>query len=339
MTSDPKVAVLWPFFFSVKGSWSQRMEWLASAIESQGYRVERHPRLECCTYLPEYKGASKADIVVFNHTDVSKVKGRFPIKAKKTWFFKPTVPDSYHATLDRLGFGPFSEITYEKPDYMAVQSDDVDLFFDQEVKGWIEKNSCKWGENHFPEQEAIPQDLDDFILVIGQMLNDEVVNHQALGGYAHLLWGVIEEARRVSSKPIVVKMHPKQAKESPGIHQRVVEGIEKMKLDNVHIFSGYSSIHQFLPQASCVITANSGSGYEAMMHDVPIISFGHPEYHWETFDLRKRCEMSQALDTDSWYNTERTRKFLYWYMKEYCFYDYTSAVKRVRYLLSQESDQ
>ncbi len=311
------------------------MEWLASALSECGFRVERHEALECCTHLPTYRGKSHVDLVVFNHTDVEKVHGLFPVTSDMTWFFKPTVPDDKHATLDRLGFGPFSEITYDKPDYMSARGDDVDAFYAKEVNRWISNNSSKWGNDHFTK-ETRPE-AKDYILVVGQTIHDEVVNHHSLGGYAHQLWGIIEEIRRVSDKAIVVKMHPKQKEDNEYAHNRMKEGIENLNIDNIEIYDDYSSIHNFLPEASHVVTANSGSGFEAMMHNVPIISFGHPEYHWETFDLRKRCEMRQALDTKAWYSEKNTRKFLYWYMKEYCFFDFISAKKRVKYLLSQES--
>ncbi len=311
------------------------MSWIASALQEAGFRVERHEGLECCTHLPVYANQPHVDLVVYNHTDVEKVHGMFPITSDMTWFFKPTVPDEDHATLDRLGFGPFSEITYTKPDYLSVKTEDVENFYNTQVREWVESKSSKWGLKQF-ESGTKPK-AKDYVLIVGQMIVDEVVNHHALGGHAHHVWSLVEEVRRVSDKPIVVKLHPRQKVDWPEGNAKMREGIEKLDLGNIEIYDDYGSIHDFLPEASHMITASSGSGFEAMMHDVPLITFGHPEYHWETFDLRKRCEMRRALDTDTWYSKENTRKFLYWYMQEYCFFDFLSAKRRVNYLLSQKS--
>jgi hypothetical protein len=87
-----------------------------------------------------------------------------------------------------------------------------------------------------------------------------------------------------------------------------------------------------------VLVGNSGSGFEAMMHGKPIISFCKPEYHWITYDLRKACELPGALDTDSWFRREESDTFLYWYMEEHCVHDEKSAFNRVDELISNSQD-
>ena len=72
-----------------------------------------------------------------------------------------------------------------------------------------------------------------------------------------------------------------------------------------------------------------------MMYDKPIISFCFPEYHWVTYDLRKTCDIWSALDL-TWFDLAAQRKFLYWYMEKYCFYDYNTAERRVKELLEEE---
>ena len=84
-----------------------------------------------------------------------------------------------------------------------------------------------------------------------------------------------------------------------------------------------------------MLVGNSGAGFEAMMHDKPIISFCFPEYHWVTYDLRKICDLHAAIGLD-WFNKASQRRFLYWYMEKYCFYDYNSAKRRIDDLLEEE---
>ena len=102
------------------------------------------------------------------------------------------------------------------------------------------------------------------------------------------------------------------------------------------VYSDFSSIHSFLfAQPRCVFVGNSGAGFEIMMHDKPIISFNQPEYHWVTYDLRKTCDIYNAIKLD-WFDPDAQRKFLYWYMEKYCFYDEASTVRRVNDLLEEE---
>ena len=104
----------------------------------------------------------------------------------------------------------------------------------------------------------------------------------------------------------------------------------------VIIIGDFSSVHNYLPSCEFVVVGNSGAGFEAMMHHKPIISFCYPEYHWATFDLRKLCELRNAIATEDWFDKEGSDKFLYWYMREYCFFNEESAHSRVKELLSAE---
>jgi len=85
-----------------------------------------------------------------------------------------------------------------------------------------------------------------------------------------------------------------------------------------------------------VLLANSGAGIEVMMHRKPIISWGFPEYHWQTYDLRHLADLDRALDTGSWFVPGNSDKFLYWYFHHYCFYDQASADRKVAELLKSK---
>ena len=323
--------VLWPYVFTCRSDWDVRMQWVANSLRSLDYDVYRHHKMSCCKDYPVYQGQDTCDIVIYNHADVSLIDLPQSIRAERTWFFKTTVPDRHQTTLDDLGYGSYSSITYEKPDYENATDEEVQKFFDTRVKKWLDDNACKWGNNHFSIQPEL--DKEDYYLVLGQCGHDEVVNHQDFGSYFPTLIGIIKELNRVGDRSIVVKLHPKmKEKDNP---LEIADKIRKINPD-ITVYRDYSAIHPLLEKAYCVITGNSGAGFEAMMHHKPIISFAYPEYHWATYDLRKRCDLRRAIQVDNWFDRGKSDRFLHWYMDKYCFFDEPSALRRVKELLTRD---
>jgi len=362
--------IFYPFKYpTVKdGAWSQKAEWITSAFTTLGYKVLSHPGMD---YDSLFSHASKDLYAVddFNDPDLGLGNARFviynhatagdfttPVFREKALFFKPVGPDLTRCTLDRLGFGSYITPAYTKPDFEDIPMEEVNEFLDTTVKHWIEKSSTKWGEGRFNNE--FKTDYTDYALVVGQIPEDESVTHQDFGGYVEKLLLVIEELHLVlksTETPIVVKLHPwlaEQALESVDYapiprperfdidhsvnwNKRLFLEIKKISPD-IQVVTGDTGIHDLLPKAKFVVLANSGSGYEAMMHRKPIISLGNPEYHWVTYNVRKLCDMWRAVDTDSWFDPEKGDKFLYWFMVKYCIYDEESTLRRVKELLAAE---
>jgi hypothetical protein len=334
-----KNALLYPYRFDhLAKDWASRLEWVTQALKEEGYKVFVHrslsldPPLELETWNDE-----PLDIVIYNHADLPEVQVKNLPTAESVWFFKPTVPDEDTTTLDELGYGSYSSITYKKPPYQECEYINVNKFFEHTVQDWINKSACKWGEAHFKERE-IPHD--DFYLVVGQCGGDTVVTRQDFGGYFEKLKLITKELLSVDKeREVVVKLHPytNGPMEDPDrcdIKEPLGRELENLS-PRVKAYSDHSSIHSFLPKARAVFVGNSGAGFEAMMHDKPIISFCYPEYHWVTYDLRKVCDIHNAIKLD-WFDETAQRNFLYWYMEKYCFYDYNSARRRVKDLLKEE---
>ena len=335
---DKKTAVLWPYRFGNRwrlSSWEKRMIWVTKGLQKLGYDVLVHPGLK--VIIPgskPYKKESECDIVIYNHADISEIRGDV-IKAKKTWFFKPTVPDKNQTTLDELGYGSYSSPTYNKPDFENISQDKVDNFFDTVVKKWIKQNPSKWGNNHFKQSDY---EYDNYYLVLGQVFNDSVLTRQNWGSYTTTLISIIRELNVWTQDKIVVKLHPytngiKYKKGKDFDYAADFEKQIKSINSNIEVISDFTSVHSLLEKAKAVIVGNSGSGFEAMMYRKPIISFAFPEYHWVTYDLRKICDVHNALKVGNWFNSNLSDRYLYWYMREYCFYDEESAYCRVKSLL------
>jgi len=339
-----KTVVFWPYVYEdhlqdASWSWATRFNWLSQAFQSEGYEVLQHPKFLCdLKGSKPYDGESDCDIVVYNHCDITQVKGDV-INAGKTFIFKPTVPDGKQTTLDELGYGSYSSITYDKPDFESISDEESGNFFDTRVKEWKDKNTSKWGENHFePRNNLIKEN--DYYLVVGQCGGDSVVNHQDFGSYFDKLKSVVNYLLALKDRHVVVKLHPYMNGHSY-VKGRDKDYIAEFKHQyesisgngDVTIIGDFTSIHSLLPDSYCVVVGNSGAGFEAMMHHKPIISFCFPEYHWVTYDLRKLCDIHRAVKVDEWFDEKLSDKFLCWYMDKYCFYDDQSAKRRIKELI------
>lgn len=330
-----KKVLFWPYKFKdMKESWQKQTIWIAKVMEEEGYKVLRHPKfvckgLNCDVY--DWKKDRLLDIVIYNHADISHLKGNIA-KSKLNLFMKPTVPTKYHTTLDTLGYGPFSSVTYSKPDFEKVSKKEVNKFFKTKVKNWINNKANKWGDYFKTKNQKV--NFKDFYLVIGQCAGDEVVTRHDFGNYINKLESIVRELARVGDKTIIVKLHPyMDGKIAKNNNYSKTIGMKLAKISKkVKVFLGKSNIHAFLEKANCIFLANSGAGIETMMHHKPIISWGYPEYHWTTYDLRHLADLSRAIKLD-WFNQEKQDKFLYWYTEKHCFYNQETARRRVGELI------
>lgn len=332
-------AVIWHYRFDdMKSSWALQIHWMVNALKAEGVEVKKHEGFKCRDLdIPIYDHTKDhdADICIYNHTDESYIIGNV-LQVKKNWFFKPTVPDTVHTTLDEKGFGPFSPMTYEKPPFELTTKAQVAEFFKGRVKTWIDNKLNKWGKMMQTEDFEVP--FEDYYLILGQCGGDSVVTHYDFGHYFTKLEQVARELSRIDDRPIVIKLHPytdgeegsrgeyKDNSFSLGLKER----FEKIK--NVYVYLGKLNIHNFIPKARCVLLSNSGAGFEVMMHHKPMITWGFPEYHWVTYDLRHLAELNDAVKLD-WFDSDKQDKFLYWYMEKYCYFDQLTANRRVKELL------
>jgi len=329
-------AILWGYQYKdMLATWSRQMTWVVNALLEHKVEVKKHKSFNCkgLENLPFYINATDnpSDICIYNHADVSHLTGDI-LKVKKNWFFKPTVPDEFHTTLDELGYGAYSSITYNKPNFENIENKDVNNFFETQVNNWIINCNNKWGNSYNFSKEEIP--FENYILVLGQNFSDEVVTRYDFGHYFSKLHAVVKELHRISNEQIIVKLHPftdGMDLNKTNITKRSTQLLQSIG-KRVKIYGGRSNIHSFIEKAKCVVLGNSGSGFEVMMHHKPIISWGFPEYHWVTGNLHHLAHLRELLKLD-WFNKELSDKFLYWYMEKYCFYNQETANRRIKELL------
>ncbi len=306
-------AVIWGYKYDdMRASWAPAMQTLVHGLQELGYEVVlKGLKCEGLDNVRAFdaKIDNPCDVVVYNHCDISHLKGNI-VAASKTLFFKPTIPDLKHFTIDEMGYGPYSTISYDCPDF---EDTDPAPFFSDKVAKWKSERT-----NKFSADLAGVSDLpDEYWLVLGQCVADETVTRHDFGDHRRKLLQIVPEIRRWSNIPVVVKLHPYMDGTNATTTDYSEQVAKELTRDGVHVHYGKLDIHSMLPRAKGVFLANSGAGIEAMMHQKPIISWGVPEYHWITYDLRHLADVRRAMDL-RWFDRERQARWLAWYYGEYC---------------------
>lgn len=295
-------------------NWQNRFQYLVNGLLANGINTYKHPLFKCdLKNTLNYSDKAKFNITIYNHSDES---FNYQFKAAHNWYFKPTIPTEDHVTLDPMGYGSYSTATYNRPPYLKFKINEAKDFINTKVKSWVSSGETKWGKILQPY--TIKES--GYILVLAQCEADYSVKRHDFGDYISRINAIVDELISCSDKNIIIKAHP---------HCRL-----SIFNDNprIKIIKGKYSTHNLIKNSECVVVANSGSGFEALFHDKPVICWSYPEYHWVSYDLRHLCDMKNALKLD-WYDSNSVKLFLYWYFEHYCFYDDESAARRIKYLL------
>ncbi len=261
------------------------------------------------------------DLHFYNHISI------WPREQNKI-IVKPTAPTNQHFALDTWGYANDSKMAYVEPEWMDPFSYSENLSKDREyIKELIERRANKWDESILLKwrkpKVSIP---DDHTLVIGQQPHDETVNGFGFGDHWKKLSQIVAGLK---DGPIVVKLHPALDRD---IQMRAKE-IEKWKERDIHVITDYISIHDVLPRTRVAILENSTAGIECMMHGVPIISYGYPEYHWVTLKAQTIPMINSAVRDLSWHSKKDTEMFIHWYINRYLCKDVESVKRRIQDIL------
>lgn len=306
------------------------------ALSNLGYTVNRSPLIEAPSLqhmTNEGIVDNPEDLYIYNHTFLEELNTRGLTRGPNILVLKPTGPTSKHFTIDPIGYAATSSITYTKPDF---ENYDSTSFFNTDVVGYINDRESKWSDRKdefgfLQEELDVP---DNHVLVLGQMPADQTVTEMSFGSHWIKMCSIVEEL--MHTEEVVVKIHPTLKGECDDweIYQTK---IDEWRENGVTVFDDFQSLYDILPKARVAILENSTSGIECAMHDVPMISYGYPEYHWITKDLRHLSQLKSYVRDLSWFDIERSRSFIAWYCQQYQCYDYESTLKRIKELLFKGS--
>ena len=294
--------------YSFKGNFAYAANCIRHALEMMGYTESE---------------TEEADLHIYNHT----CRDLEPFMEENAIIFKPTAPTSKHFQICDLGYANSSRITFEEPvEYEYRKYDNTEW---NEIQDMVERRANKWDDSIMLKWPDAKDVKDDHILIIGQMPEDETVMGFGFGDHWKKMYQIID---KLDDYNLVIKLHPRIRKASHRIRD-INKCIEEWESRGHQVFSGYESIHSILPHTKVAITENSTAGIECMMHDVPIISYGYPDYHWITKDLRILTTLRNSIDDLSWFNKEKSRRFLCWYIFEYLCSDIPTTMNRLEELI------
>lgn len=265
-----------------------------------------------------YKESKKPTIRFYNHISN-------PDRKKNILIVKPTAPTAKHFAIDPWGYANDSQIAYEEPDWMNSYDYAMNIRDNRAyIKNLITNKANKWDDSILlkwrKSKITIPE---EHILIIGQQPHDETVNGFGFGDHWKKLCMIVDYLED-AKYPIVIKLHP-------GLKGKIQQ-IDDWRQKGITVIDGYVSIHDVLPRTRVAILENSTAGIECMMHEVPIISYGWPEYHWVTQKLQTLPQLNDLLKLD-WYSRTEQEMFLHWYINRYLCKDVESTTHRLSNIL------
>ncbi len=271
---------------------------------------------------------SEYHLNIWNHTDLTKVRHQ------EALFIKPTAPTSKHFAIDDLGYANSSSLAFQnygihETMYSHLNPNNemnwdlITNLIDDRFNKWDDSIILKWRK-----AKNVPK---DHTLVIGQMPKDETVEGFGLGGHVKKLDLITERLVKETKYPVVVKLHPRFKNDDHFRGRKSL--IEKWKSWGVDVREGFESIHDILPNTRVAIIDNSTAGIECLMHRIPIISYGWPEYHWVTEKLQVLPQLPRLVKDLEWHQRDNANKFIYWYINDYLCHDVDGTVIRIKDIL------
>ena len=270
-----------------------------------------------------YKESKKPTIRFYNHISN-------PDRKKNILIVKPTAPTAKHFAIDPWGYANDSQIAYEEPDWMNPFDYTMNIRDNRAyVKNLITNKANKWDDSILLKWRKPKKEIpDDYVLIIGQMPNDETVKGFGFGSH---LGKINDIAFRLKSigQPFIIKLHPSY-KATSKWERSLLNRWKKFDFD---VRTGYQSIHDYLKKAKVAIVDNSTAGIECLMHEVPLISYGWPEYHWATARLQTLPQLEYLVSDLSWHQPIRAKMFCEWYINHYLCTDINSTIRRLKEIL------
>ena len=236
---------------------------------------------------------------------------------------------------DRNGYSGASSIAKDhsllKID--EVSEDDALAMHKRVFEKIVESNSSKYEQPEFAGLGYLTKvcGSQPFILVLGQVAGDSVINFTNFPAPKHKIRGLMRPpdvsrdvptayintlitALSVLDKfniPIIYKPHPFENQDANAVINNL---IDLPALNNVSIVSDVS-IHDLLHLAKGVVTINSGAGFEALIHLKPVVTLGKVDYSAATYECRNIEDIKKSVQfINSPVDELKIKKFIYAYL-------------------------
>jgi CDP-glycerol glycerophosphotransferase (TagB/SpsB family) len=170
----------------------------------------------------------------------------------------------------------------------------------------VERNVSKYPQSDRPFAAPGP-----FVFFPLQLLDDTVV---ALQRFPTL--DVLEKAAataRDRGKYLVLKRHPGCTNEC------VANAIARVSKDNEYVLRTDASIHAILQACDAVLVANSGVGFEALIHHRPVYTFAGSEFELVTQKLATLGDIAAAFASSHEADFDLVDRYLTYFLRQNCF--------------------
>jgi len=177
------------------------------------------------------------------------------------------------------------------------------------------QNRAKSGDSKFDQPKNTSFDLDEpFVFCPLQLPHDETIKWHSPVSVEHFVDRMCEWSYRSGIK-VVFKGHP--------INKASMEPIKRI-IKHRAIYVEDVSIHEIMPKASAVYVINSGTGMEAMLHEVPVVRFGYADYnnavvrgHLDNMEFMDKA-YKEATTQDREDMIYTYKKFYNWFVNKIC---------------------
>ena len=256
----------------------------------------------CNTFSLKDVKNNPADLYYIPHTDRKRFEGnhkcRYYMQTVYPWLF----------TIDSVGIcGGASYVNNILPNL----GDNGKTY--QEFKKRIWKRETKFNQNENLLETNLTK-YGDYILVPLQLPHDWVIKYHSNIEVREFVMSIIDWAK-TSNVNVVFKTHP--INPNSLIHFKGY--IEKSKncywIENTHL-------HDLLNRAKACYVINSGTGMEAMLHEIPVVRFGDAEYnnaviYGDINDLTKTWESVNMVNKPGMIS--KYAKFYNYFINEICY--------------------
>lgn len=111
-------------------------------------------------------------------------------------------------------------------------------------------------------------------------------------------------------RPVIVKPHPRD------LTSDTFDWLEVLSTRHKNLVITSANIHDLLAACTRVITINSATAIEALVHDKPVILCGQADFHHQMQTAKTRDELAALLSDDP--SPPQATPYLYWYFRMHC---------------------
>lgn len=284
----------------IRKHWQRFMKMLAEHLNEEGYHltVIQGPLWKLEEEAHRVIDDRKPDAVLFPHRTASQLWS-----AKTQWYYFMQSVFPWIFTIDSQGWGgshslyPFNALAGQtnQPLWDAFQE-------------YINENSSKFEQ---PESDknttTFPK---NYVLFLCQLPHDETISMHSDVSVESALSNLLQWAfaRDIN---VVVKGHPINPSSMQRLKTITAMHNHAMWVDNV-------SVHDTIKGATQVYTVNSGAGFESLLHQKPVVTFGKTEYDRCTFRMPDTSfESFDKAWNDNIFDYDKTCKLLDAFVNHY----------------------